>query len=92
MTNKSETKELKVTKVRYFETRRGIGYQCSTNINGIYIWNDGDGGGTYIDSILSEYSMKDFHNKYFPNISHGTMQYEKALENLIDEHENSQSP
>ena len=26
---------LKVTSVRYFETNKGIGYQCKTNIDGI---------------------------------------------------------
>ena len=42
-------KQLKVTGVRYFKTRRGIGYECKTNIKGLLIWNDGNGGGTYLD-------------------------------------------
>jgi len=79
--------ELKVTGVRYFETRRGVGYECTTNIPGARIWNDGDGGGTYMDVIVSPYTNRDFHNTFFPNISHGSMQYEQALERLIDEHE-----
>ena len=43
---------LKVTKVRYFETRRGIGYECRTNVPGVTIWNDGDGGGTYVERCM----------------------------------------
>ncbi len=38
--------KLKVTGVRYWETRNGVGYQATTNVDGD-IWNDGDGGGTY---------------------------------------------
>lgn len=38
---------LEVTSIRYFETRRGLGYQCTTNVNGVEIWNDGNGGATY---------------------------------------------
>jgi len=38
---------LEVTSVRYFETRRGLGYQCKTNVNSVEIWNDGNGGATY---------------------------------------------
>jgi len=45
---------MKVTSVRYFETRRGLGYQCKTNIKDIEIWNDGNGGGTYIDGDLKK--------------------------------------
>ena len=36
-----------VKKIRYFETRRGFGYEVSTNQG--TIWNDGRGGGTYTD-------------------------------------------
>jgi hypothetical protein len=65
---------MKVTSVRYFETRRGLGYQCKTNIKDIEIWNDGNGGGTYIDGdlkkLIKEYSEWD-------------------LEDLIDEYENN---
>ena len=32
---------MEVTNVRYFETNRGLGYQCKTNIKGVEIWNDG---------------------------------------------------
>jgi hypothetical protein len=41
---------LEVTSVRYFETRRGLGYQCKTNVNSVEIWNDGNGGATYTTS------------------------------------------
>jgi hypothetical protein len=44
-----ETDPLKVTNVRYFETRRGVGYQCKTNHKDVEIWNDGNGGATYIE-------------------------------------------
>tara|TARA_R100000541_G_scaffold56019_1_gene65203 strand:- start:615 stop:836 length:222 start_codon:yes stop_codon:yes gene_type:complete len=68
------TQNLKVRSIRYFETRRGLGYECATNIKGISIWNDGEGGGTY----LSNDNMNDdFH--------HLT---ENQLESLIDEYEN----
>tara|TARA_B100001057_G_C22383380_1_gene769319 strand:- start:326 stop:565 length:240 start_codon:yes stop_codon:yes gene_type:complete len=43
---------LKVTSVRYFETRRGLGYECKTNIPNVKIWNDGMGGGTYFDRCM----------------------------------------
>ena len=39
---------LKITKVRYFKTRRGVGYECNTNHQGVKVWNDGQGGETYI--------------------------------------------
>tara|TARA_R100000951_G_scaffold71020_1_gene59900 strand:+ start:26 stop:247 length:222 start_codon:yes stop_codon:yes gene_type:complete len=39
---------LKVTSVRYFETRRGVGYECKTNNKLVQIWNDGQGGHTYL--------------------------------------------
>lgn len=82
-----ECSRLKVTGVRYFETRRGIGYQCKTNVPGVHIWNDGDGGGTYVDVATSDYTYRDFHNEYLPNIGHGTWRYESALEELINEFE-----
>lgn len=78
---------LKVTGVRYFETRRGIGYQCKTNVPGVHIWNDGDGGGTYVDVATSDYTNRDFHNEYLTNIGRGTWGYESFLEGLINEFE-----
>ena len=40
--------KLIVTKVRYFETLRGLGYECETNVDGVTICNDGNGGATYV--------------------------------------------
>ena len=65
---------MKVTSVRYFETNRGLGYQCKTNIEGIQICNDGVGGATYLDGAYK-------YTKNFENLS------ESYLENLIDKYE-----
>ena len=57
--------------IRYFETRRGLGYEVKTNQG--TIWNDGDGGPTFVvddwkgknynedelESILDEYEGVD---------------------------------
>tara|TARA_R100001443_G_scaffold101091_1_gene108863 strand:- start:5903 stop:6187 length:285 start_codon:yes stop_codon:yes gene_type:complete len=67
---------LKVTKVRYFETRRGCGYECTTNQEGVKIWNDGDGGSTYIETRTP---IRENTSLY--NLS------ELELENLINEFE-----
>tara|TARA_R100000900_G_scaffold132509_3_gene108959 strand:- start:160 stop:423 length:264 start_codon:yes stop_codon:yes gene_type:complete len=58
--------KLKVTSYREFNTRRGVGYECKTNVKGIEIWNDGDGGGTFIENSerndeyhhLTEYQLE----------------------------------
>ncbi len=65
--------KLKVTSVRYYETRRGTGYQCKTNKENVEIWNDGNGGGTY----LNNNNMNDDYH-------HLT---ESQLEELIDKYE-----
>ena len=65
---------MKVTSVRYFETNRGLGYQCKTNIKGVEIWNDGNGGATYLDGSYK-------HTKNFNHLS------ESDLEKLIDKYE-----
>jgi hypothetical protein len=70
---------LKVTSVRYFETRRGTGYQVKTNVDGIEIWNDGEGG-----PIFLEGSSRDL----LP-YKHLT---EKDLHKLIDNFENDKTP
>ncbi len=72
--------KIKVISVRYFETRRGVGYECKTNVRGISIWNDGNGGATFVDG--NEHTTH--HNK--------VKEYNKAysdhqLENLINEFE-----
>ncbi|MAE55903.1 MAG: hypothetical protein CMK23_07895 [Porticoccaceae bacterium] len=66
---------MKVTSIRYFETNKGIGYQCKTNIEGIQICNDGVGGATYLDGAF----------KYTKNFDHLS---ELDLEDLIDQYEN----
>jgi len=38
---------MQVTKVRYFKTRRGLGYEATTKEGSI--WNDGSGGCTYFE-------------------------------------------
>jgi CRISPR/Cas system Type II protein with McrA/HNH and RuvC-like nuclease domain len=71
---------LKVTSVRYFETRRGLGYECRTNVKGLSIWNDGNGGGTYFSG--NEYS------KSGREIGSYSKKYnEQELESLIDKYE-----
>ena len=69
---------LKVTSIKYFSTRRGLSYECKTNLKGISIWNDGQGGGTYLnnDNNPNPYKSNDFN--------HLT---ESKLEELIDEYE-----
>ena len=70
--------KLKVTSYREFNTRRGVGYESKTNIKGLSVWNDGDGGCTYFSGnehtkdyrLISRYSEKD---------------NEKQIEVLIDE-------
>lgn len=65
---------MKVIKVRYFQTNKGIGYQCKTNIDGVEICNDGTGGATYLDGAFKS-------TKNFEHLS------ESDLEDLIDKHE-----
>jgi hypothetical protein len=66
---------LKITSLRYFETNKGIGYQCKTNIDGVEICNDGVGGATYLDGAFKS-------TKNFEHLSEG------QLEELIDKYEN----
>ena len=60
-------KTIKISKIKYFETRRGVGYIVTTNVGNIY--NDGNGGGTYVDGNqkgedLNEFELEDIINKY----------------------------
>jgi len=65
---------MKVTSVRYFKTNKGVGYQCKTNIKGIEVLNDGNGGGTYVDGAFKNIKLlKDYT--------------EWELEDLIDQYE-----
>ena len=70
--------KLKVTSYREFDTRRGVGYESKTNIKGLSIWNDGDGGGTYFSG--NEYT-KDYRliGRYSEKYN------ENQIEVLIDE-------
>ena len=65
---------LKVLGVRYFETRRGTGYQCKTNKKNVEIWNDGNGGGTYIVP-------------WYPDTKDYDEMTEEEMEKLIDKYE-----
>lgn len=66
--------DLKATSIRYFETRRGVGYECKTNRSNVVIWNDGGGGGTY---IAPHYN----YTKEYEKIN------EEELEKIIDRYE-----
>ena len=48
---------------------------CTTNIKNIEIWNDGNGGGTYIDGALKDTKLLKEYT-------------EDELERLIDQYEN----
>jgi hypothetical protein len=73
---KAFAEKLKVRSVRYFNTRRGLGYEAQTNQMNVVIWNDGNGGGTYIAP-------------YYPYTKDCTdlMENEAYLEGLIDQYE-----
>lgn len=68
--------DLKITGVRYYDTRRGIGYECTTNVDGVRIWNDGMGGITFIEGTWSLIKSYQHLN-------------DNDLEKLIDAYENS---
>jgi hypothetical protein len=70
-------KDLKVTKVQYFQTLNGIAYKCQTNISNLEIRNDGNGGATYLHQTQK---VLKFH-KYRAAYS------EMDLELLIDKYE-----
>ena len=67
-----DIKKLKVTSIKYYSTRRGLSYECKTNVDGVQIWNDGQGGGTYL--------INDNDDEY-------RTLTENQLEKLIDRHE-----
>ena len=68
--------ELKVTGVRYFETFRGVGYEATTNVENVKIWNDGYGGASWIPQ------NKPYTTPYLKLT-------EMELESLIDDYEKS---
>jgi len=67
--------DLKITSVRYFETRRGVGYECKTNKKNVVVWNDGNGGETWIPP-------------HHPFTSDYVKLRGYQLESLIDDYEN----
>ena len=72
--------ELKVLSIRYFETRRGTGYQAKTNVDGVEIWNDGMGGCTFLEG--------DNAHKY----KHLDWDGEDKMDELIDQFEKCETP
>ena len=75
---KEKNTELKVVDVRYYKTRRGVGYQCRTNIQGVEICNDGNGGPTFVDGYKLATSA---------GVRRERLDDEWHLESLIDEYE-----
>ena len=79
---------MKVLNIRYWEARRGIGYEAVTDFGGT-IWNDGDGGGTYLmptwkkEGYLTNAQLHDL----LPNDVRTGLGYENFLDNLINIHE-----
>lgn len=79
---------MKVVKIRYWETRRGIGYEAVTDFGGT-IWNDGMGGGTYLlptwkkDGYLTNAQVHDL----LPADVRTGWAYEQFLDNLINIYE-----
>jgi hypothetical protein len=79
---------MKVLNIRYWETRRGIGYEAVTDFGGT-IWNDGDGGGTYLmptwkkEGYLTNAQLHDL----LPNDVRTGLGYENFLDNLVNIHE-----
>lgn len=65
---------INIKNIRYFKTRRGLGYEVKTDKG--TIWNDGNGGSTYFEADYPKYHSKDF--------SHLS---EWDLESLIDKYE-----
>ena len=61
-----------VQNIRYFRTRRGLGYEAKTNLG--TIWNDGNGGCTYFEP----YYDKGLKNSDFDHLT------EDYLENLLN--------
>jgi hypothetical protein len=64
---------LKVTAIKYNETRRGISYIAKTNVKGVEIVNDGMGGATFLEGSwkdikpynnLDEWDLEDLINDY----------------------------
>ena len=65
---------LNITSIRYFKTRRGLGYEVKTDKG--TIWNDGNGGATYFEAAYPKY-----HNKAFSHLTEWDLEY------IIDKYE-----
>tara|TARA_R110001583_G_scaffold64818_3_gene187658 strand:- start:8 stop:271 length:264 start_codon:yes stop_codon:yes gene_type:complete len=52
---------LEVSSIRYFETNRGIGYKAKTNLKGVQILNDGQGGETYLETQTPKRENKELY-------------------------------
>jgi hypothetical protein len=83
-TTMTKLTELKVVGVRYNETRRGLAYEAKTNVKGVSIWNDGNGGGTYVNYNKD---TKDFKLLNAYKDLYGGIGAERELEQLINEFE-----
>jgi hypothetical protein len=57
-------KDLKVTKVQYFQTLNGIAYKCQTNIPNLEIRNDGNGGATYLYRLDKVSNFNYYNTEY----------------------------
>ena len=68
---------MKVKSIRYFKTRRGLGYEAKTDKGSI--WNDGSGGCTYFEP-----DDKTISSAEYTNLLKLT---ENELEHLIDIYE-----
>ena len=58
---------LQVTSIKYFRTYQGLAYRCTTNIPGVTIENDGNGGGTYLEPYsnkYTEYQLEELINQF----------------------------
>ena len=52
---------LEVSSIRYFETNRGIGYKAKTNLKGVQILNDVQGGETYLETQTPKRENKELY-------------------------------
>ena len=71
--------KLEVSSIRYFETNRGVGYQAKTNLKGVEILNDGQGGETYLETQTPKRENKELYELS-----------EWDLENILNVYERSQ--
>lgn len=79
---------MKVISIRYWETRRGVGYEALTDFGGT-IWNDGMGGDTYLKPTVKEDMLTNVQvHDLLPKNARTGMAYENFLESLINHYEN----